>query len=156
MTTPLNQLGSANSATASLFHPAHTWRWVIKFARSAKGVRIDSFVAALTVLLYGCTSIPKKMVGQFDAPQGDFIVIKKDGAVYWSPQSKTGDKLTFVGIVAPDNYEATDAPLVVPSSSPFLNSGITFSRGYSHVTVEWGGLKGDVGKNRSSEYGRQK
>src|SRR5439155_16489449 len=88
MTTQLNQIGPANFATASPFHPAHPWRWVVRFARSAKGVRINSFVAALAVLLYGCTSIPKKMVGQFDAPQGDFIVIKKDRAVYWSPQSK--------------------------------------------------------------------
>lgn len=109
-----------------------------------------------SVLLAGCSSFPKKMVGSFDSRVGDFLIIKADGALYWSPISKIDDKLVFVGIVSPERKDSLVAPLVVPSSSPFLYSKITFSPDYAHVTVDWGGLNHDAGKNRATEYERRK
>ena len=106
--------------------------------------------------LAGCTSIPQKMVGQFDAPGGEFIVIKRDGSVLWSPQCKTGDKLSFVGIAAPERSEPLIIPLIVPSASPFLYAKLTFSPDYSHLTVDWGKVMSARAMHRASEYDRQK
>lgn len=113
------------------------------------------FLLSISVLLSGCSSFPKQMVGQFDSRVGDFLVIKKDGSLYWSPPSKTDDKLVFVGIVSPEKKDSLVAPLVVPSSSPFLYSKVTFSSDFTRVTVDWGGLNHEAGKNRATVYERQ-
>ena len=106
-------------------------------------------------LLSGCSSIPKEMIGQFDAQNGDFVVIKKDGAVLWSPPSKTRDRLSFVGIATPKKEEPLEFPLIVPSASPFLYAKLTFSSDLSHVTVDWGKVLHDKGRNRATDYVRQ-
>jgi hypothetical protein len=118
-------------------------------------MRTLAFLVLLSVVLSGCSSFPSKMTGQFNAQRGDFIVIKEDGAVYWSPLSKTGNRLAFVGIASPDMPEATVVPLTVPSSSPFLYSKIIFSADYSHLTVDWGGLAHGAATNRATEYERE-
>ena len=115
-------------------------------------MRTVSFILLLSVLC-GCSSFPKKMTGQFNA-RGDFIVIKKDGALYWSPLAKTGDQLTFVGIGMPDKDDERFVRLVVPSSSPFLKSSVTFSADYDQATVDWGGLVEKAGTDRETVYKR--
>jgi hypothetical protein len=111
-------------------------------------------IVLLLAFLCGCASFPRQMTGQFDAQRGDFIVIKKDGALYWSPLSKTGDRLSFVGIGAPDKSDPGLVWLVVPSSSPFLHSSVRFSPDYSQATVDWGSSTGEGARNRATEYKR--
>jgi starvation-inducible outer membrane lipoprotein len=115
-------------------------------------MRTLSFILLLLVLC-GCSSFPRKMTGQFNA-RGDFIVIKNDGALYWSPLAKTGDRLTFVGIGMSDKHDERFVRLVAPSSSPFLNSSVTFSADYDQVTVDWGGLTEKAGTDRETVYKR--
>lgn len=93
------------------------------------------------------------MTGHFDA-RGDFIIIKKDGALYWSPLAKTGDRLTFVGIGMPERHDERVVRLIVPSSSPFLKSSVTFSADYNQLIVDWGGLTEKAGTNRETVYKR--
>jgi hypothetical protein len=116
-------------------------------------MRIAPFILFL-VALCGCSSFPKQMTGQFNAQQGDFIVIKRDGALYWSPLSKTADKLTFVGIGAYDKSDSGLMRLVVPSSSPFLYSSVGFSADYSRAIVDWGSISGEASRSRSTEFDR--
>jgi len=131
---------------------ARAWRRVAEFGLSGF-VRLSPFIALL-VLLCGCASFPKQSTGQFDARNGDFIVIKKDGALYWSPLAKTGSQLVFVGIATPDKENPNLFRLIVPSSSPFLDSSIGFSPDFSHVTVNWGKRQraDDAARNRATEY----
>lgn len=98
------------------------------------------------------------MTGQFNAPQigtrGDFIVIKNDGTLYWSPLAKTKNHLTFVGIGMPDKNDPLLLRLVVPSSSPFIESSVAFSEDYDQATVYWGSLIEKSGTDRDTVYKR--
>ena len=116
-------------------------------------MRITPFIL-LPLILCGCASFPKQMTGQFNAPRSDFIVIKEDGALYWSPSSKPGERLTFVGIGRPDKDDTRLVWLGVPSASPFLSSSVRFSSDYSRATVDWGRWSGEAARSRSTEYGR--
>ena len=116
-------------------------------------MRIAPFILILLALC-GCASFPKQMTGQFNSQRGDFIVIKKNGALYWSPLAKTRDRLTFVGIGALDKDEARHARLIVPSSSPFLSSSLRYSPDYSRATIDWGSFAGEAAHSRSTEYER--
>ena len=128
---------------------------VAELKRSAK-MKTAALLIFLSLIFSGC-SIPRKMTGQFTAPNSEFIVIKKDGAVYWSPASKSEDKLSFFGIASPENKESLEIPLVVASASPFLYSKLKFSDDYSHITVDWGRKLGkDPAIRRATEYERQK
>lgn len=109
----------------------------------------------LLVIVCGCSSYPRRMTGQFDARHGDFIVIKQDGSLYWSPASKAYDRLAFVGIGSPDKTDPRRVRLIVPSASPFLSSSVRFSPGYSHVTVDWGIHADELFPRRETEYYRQ-
>lgn len=117
-------------------------------------MRLTSFIALVT-LLCGCTTFPKRNTGQFNASNGDFIVIKRDGALYWSPIAKARNKLRFIGMVTPEK-NSNRFRLVVPSASPFLNSSIGFSPDYSHVTVNWGEGQTAEGapRGRATDYER--
>ncbi len=108
----------------------------------------------LVAALAGCASLPKMIVGQFDAQNGDFIVIKKDGSVLWSPPSKTLDRLVFVGIASPKKEDMLVVPLVVPSSFPFLYSKLVFSPDFSRVTFDWGEDLSKKERKRATEYVR--
>jgi hypothetical protein len=126
---------------------------VAHIERSAKMRALFPLIALLS--LVGCASIPKQMVAQFDAQNGDFIVIKKDAAVHWSPPSKTRDRLVFVGIASPKKSEPLVVPPVVPSSSPFLYSKLIFSADFSRVTVDWGEDLSKRAQKSATEYVRQ-
>ena len=112
-------------------------------------------MALLSLGLAGCLSVPKQMVAQFDAPNGELIVIKKDGAVYWSPPSKTSDRLSFVGIAAPKKAEPLVVPLVVYSASPYLYVKITFSPDYSRLTMDWGQVMDRRRSSRATDFMRK-
>jgi hypothetical protein len=107
------------------------------------------FIAS--VFLVGCSGIPKKMQGTFSGTKPDFVVVKQDGAVYWSPLSKTDDKVIFVGIASPKKNEL-EVPLIVPSSSPFWDSKLTYSPDFKTLSVDWGQDLHGQGKMRSTEY----
>lgn len=110
----------------------------------------------LMVVLAGCSSVPKKMQGTFAGTGADFVVVKRDGAVYWSPLCKTDARLQFVGIAQPGVKHATEVPLILPSASPFLHSKMTYSDDFNSLTFYWGAdLKKQVkNQNRSTEYTR--
>jgi hypothetical protein len=118
-------------------------------------MRIAPFML-LFVFLCGCASFPKQMTGQFDAQRGDCIVIKKDGSLYWSPLSKTRDRLSFVGIAAPDKHDAQLVRLLRPSASLFRNPSVRFSSDYSRATVDWDFYQhvGEAVARRSTEFER--
>ena len=112
-----------------------------------------TFIAS--VWLVGCTSFPAKMAGQFNGQRGDAIMIKKDGSLFWSAEPGQSDTWRFVGIATPDRQYPTNIGLTVPSSSPFPYPKVAFSSDYSHVTLDWGALKGAAGEGHSAEYDRQ-
>jgi hypothetical protein len=118
-------------------------------------MRLAPFIVLLVVLC-GCASFPKQMTGQFNAQRGDFIVLQRDGALYWSPAAKTRDRLAFVGIGSPDKTDARLVSLVVPSSSPFLYSSVRFSPDYSRAIVDWGSSPRirEAVVGRSTEFAR--
>src|ERR1022692_570967 len=97
----------------------------------------------LLVILCGCASYPRQMTGQFNA-RGDFIVIKRDGSLYWSPLSKTSDRLTFVGIGSSDKTDPLLVRLVVPSSSPFPYSSVRCIRVSNPYRQVWVGMAESV------------
>jgi hypothetical protein len=103
------------------------------------------------LLLAGCSSMPDQMQGTFTGTKPDFVVVKRDGAVYWSPMSKTDDKLVFVGIAAPKK-DQLEVPLVVPSSSTFLDSKLTYSSDFRMLSFDWGQDIRGQGKLRSTDY----
>jgi hypothetical protein len=90
----------------------------------------------------------------FDAQNGEFIVIKKDGYVYWSPLSKTTDRLSFIGIASSEKDNPFIFRLTTPSSSPFYPKFI-FSDDYSHLTVDWNAVIPGQCVNRETEYIRR-
>jgi hypothetical protein len=94
------------------------------------------------------------MTGQFNARQGDFIVIEKDGAFYWSPLAKTRDRQHFIGIAFADKDDPERVRVTVPSTSPFLYSSFRFSADYSRLLVDWGSFAGEAALDHSTEYER--
>lgn len=122
-------------------------------ARSASITLRSLASLLLLVVVTGCASIPRDMVGRY-AAQHDFIVIKRDGGLYWSPMAKTDHKLTFVGIATPDKDDALRMHLVVPSTSPFLSSSLRFSPDRSRVTIDWGTHAEETAIGRSTEFER--
>jgi len=108
----------------------------------------------LAFSLGGCTPFPRQMVGQFNSRQDDFIVIRRDGSLYWSPKAKNRDRLNFVGIAVPDKNDPGRVRIIVPSTSPFLSSSANFSSNHSHLTIDWGTYAGKAARMRSTEYER--
>lgn len=102
-----------------------------------------SFLTAASLVVCGCTSFPKQSTGQFNARNGDFIVLKRNGALYWSPLAKTDSRLMFVGTAVPDQEHANTFRLRVPSASRFPSPTIRFSPDSTHGTVTWGSYIGE-------------
>jgi hypothetical protein len=94
------------------------------------------------------------MTGQFDAQQGDFIVIEKDGSLYWSPLAKTRDRQHFIGIASADKDDPERVRVTAPSTSPFLDSSFRFSADYSRLMVDWGSFAGEAARDHSTKYER--
>ena len=109
-------------------------------------------IAILAILFFaGCSAVPRNMQGTFTGAESDFVVIERDGAVYWSPISKSDGELVFVGIAAPKK-NGLEVPLIVPSASTFFYSRITYKSDFGGLTFYWGqDIKG-YAKNRSTEY----
>jgi hypothetical protein len=115
----------------------------------------STLVILVFALLAGCSSIPKEMTGQFNARGGDFIVVKSDGAVSWSPMSKTHDQLIFLGIGTADHPESRLLSVITPSTSQVWPK-LQYSPDYSRVTVSWGHVVLDAANGRSTEFERAK
>lgn len=94
----------------------------------------------VAAVLAGCASnpFPRTLVGQYNARNGEFIVIKSDGRVLWSPPAKTQDRLQHLGIAAPEKGNALQVPMAVHSASPYLDAKLAFSPDFSRLTVDWG------------------
>ena len=118
-------------------------------------MRFTCLLAIFVAVICGCASIPKKMAGQYDSREGDFIVVKKNGSLYWTPLAKTGDQLSFVGILSFGSASTDTVRLTVPSASPFLYSKVTLSPDYSRLKIDWGSLRGETGQRRATDYVRQ-
>jgi hypothetical protein len=116
-------------------------------------IMILRFVFALAVLLVaGCASIPKTGVGIYSAPNGEFIMLKKDGALFWSPPSKTRDELQFVGIVSDPRRITSGVALVVASSSPYLYSRVRSSPSFDRIEIDWGSDLRGTKVTRATEF----
>jgi len=114
-------------------------------------------VLGMLLVVSGCSTFPERMTGQFESDRGDFLVVKRDGALYWSPPQEpksTNDTLIFVGIALPNRNADLVAPIVVPSDSPFQHSSLTFTQDHTQVSVDWGGWPHPIETIRSTEYER--
>ncbi|MBK1884761.1 hypothetical protein JIN85_20280 [Luteolibacter pohnpeiensis] len=112
---------------------------------------MKTLLLAACCFLVGCSAVPKTMQGTYSGSKPDFVIIKRDGAVYWSPMSKTEDKAVFVGIASPKKNDL-EVPLIVPSASTFFGSKLTYSSDFSRLYVDWGQDLRGHGKDRSTEY----
>lgn len=105
----------------------------------------------LMMVLAGCSTVPRQMQGTYAGTKSDFVVVNRDGAVYWSPMPKADDRLVFIGIAYPKK-DQLEVPLILPSTSTFFYSTLTYSPDFSTLTFYWGqDIKG-YGKKRSTEY----
>ena len=116
-------------------------------------MRIIPFILLL-LSLCGCATFPREMTGQFIGERSDFIVIKEDGSLYWSPPANMSERLTLVGIGAVDRDDPLLVWLTVPSGSPFIYSSMSFSHDYSRATVDWGRFAGAAARGLSREFDR--
>lgn len=106
----------------------------------------------LVFVLSACASIPKAMVGTYGARSGDFVVVKGDGRVFWSPVSKSQDKLSLVGTASRSSSDPLRMNIAVPPISGFPASSITYSSDYSRVTLDWGFYAANTAVGRSTEF----
>jgi hypothetical protein len=106
-----------------------------------------------SIFLVGCSAVPRKMQGTYTGTKFAFVVVKRDGAVYWSPMSKTEDRAIFVGVASPRKNEL-EVPLIVPSASTFFYSKLTYSSDFMTLKVDWGQDLRSQGKTRSTEYSK--
>ncbi len=116
-----------------------------------------AFVMGWTLLASGCSTFPERMSGTFESDRGDFLVVKPDGALYWSPPAQpksTTDTLIFVGVALQNRKADVVASIVVPPDSPFQHSNLTFTPDHDQVLVDWGGWPSPVETIRSTEYER--
>jgi len=139
-------VGACRSAIA-VHATSRRWLWTLGI------VRFSSLIVLL-VCLCGCSSLPKHMTGQFNAPNGDFIVIEKNGALYWSPFAKTRSRQRFIGIASADKDDRERVRLTVPSTSPFLDSSFRFSADYSRLIVDWNSFDKEAAQGHSTEFER--
>jgi hypothetical protein len=116
------------------------------------GIMLRTLAIPMSAVLAGCSTIPREMIGQFNA-QRDFIVVESDGAVSWSPMSKTRDKLRFLGMGAVENPESHLLSIITPSTSQVWPK-LQYSADYSRVTVTWSEVVLGAASGRSTEYER--
>jgi hypothetical protein len=121
--------------------------------RSQKMKSIWITLLSLSILCAGCSSlwVISQVRGDYIAPNGDFVEIKKDGKLSWSPISKTREEMIFIGILAVDQKNR-DAHVVMPSASPYLLSKFRFSTDYSELRIKWNALDGRDVSDRASVY----
>lgn len=117
-------------------------------------MRVFHLLLLATALLCGCASYPKQVTGQFTAGKGDFVVIKGDGSLYWSPPSKVHDRVVFVGILVAEK-EPGVFRVIVPSSAR-MNPVLKFNADHSRVTVDWRPsiVRQPIMQERSTEFSR--
>jgi hypothetical protein len=118
------------------------------------GLRIAPFLFLLAIVC-GCTSVRQPMVGRYESPGGDSLVIKKNSLLYWSPSAKE-EPLSFVGVGSRDSGDRQFLWITVPSSSPFIGAAVRFSPDYSHATINWGDpiIVEHAADGRSTEFQR--
>jgi hypothetical protein len=116
-------------------------------------MRLTLTVVPLLALM-ACSSLPKQMAGQFDARQ-DFLVVKSDGSLYWSPTGTRPDQLRFIGIVSRDSSDRARVHVVTPSTSQVWPK-LEYSSDFSTVTVRWAEVVPGAAVGRSTEYVRSR
>jgi hypothetical protein len=107
----------------------------------------------LTLWFSGC--VPEEAVGVYASPNGQFVVVKKDGSLSWSPASKTENELIFVGIME-INKESKEVHLVMPSAYPLLGTTVSFSADFQELRINWKTLDGKPFEGRSEVYKKRK
>jgi len=110
--------------------------------------QIGIIAVATVLLLVGCSSVPTKMVGEFNGHRGDAILVRKDGSLLWSSDPKQSNSWRFVGIAAADKQDPTRILLTVPSASPFPYPKAEVALDLSQITLDWGAVR----QGRSTEY----
>jgi hypothetical protein len=135
--------------------PSNTPTPAPKPGRSPK-LQFLAIIALLSLLLTGCVTFPEKLAGRFDAPNGDFIIIKPDGSLHWSPPSNTTDDLTYVGMVVPQQGNPLLAMVSVPATSPYPNARVAFSPKHNQVSIDWGTPKPGTTQYHAPEYFRHR
>ena len=104
----------------------------------------------LLLALVACSSLPEKMVGRFDSPQ-DFIVVKKNAEVWWSPVPGAEDKLRFIGRAAYYSNEPGLVYVVTPSITD-ISPRLHYASDYSRLTVDWHMDSSANYRDRSTEF----
>ena len=107
----------------------------------------------LTLWFFGC--VPEEAVGFYDSPNGQFVVVKKDGSLSWSPPSKTEYELIPVGIME-INKENKEVHLVMPSAYPLLGTTVLFLDDFQELRINWKTLDGKPFEGRSEVYKKRK
>jgi hypothetical protein len=117
-------------------------------------MRVFHLLLLATAFLCGCASYPKQVTGQFTADKGDFVVIKGDGSLYWSPPSKAHDRVVFVGILVAEK-DPHVFRVVVPSAAR-INPVLKFNDDHSRVTMDWQPsiVRQPILQERSTEFAR--
>jgi hypothetical protein len=98
----------------------------------------------------GCSTIPVEMVGRFSA-SSDFLVVKSDGKIFWSPDTQAETQPRFVGIGSADRRQPGVLNVTVVSTSQ-LWPAIKYSQDYSRITVSWREVVAGAATGRSTEY----
>jgi hypothetical protein len=107
----------------------------------------------LTILIGGCVST--KVVGTYDAKNGDMIRIERGGEVSWSPLSKNQDEFQFLGILSLD-AKKNDAFLTMPSAHPLLFSQLEFLDDFQTIKIKWETRFPALIKGKATVYNKRK
>lgn len=95
--------------------------------------------AALALVLAGLLSAcvgyrgDQRVVGRFEAPAREVLVIQPDGKIFFENHGKR----EFIGLVTIDKEAPLSIRVIAPDISPFIGTRITFSDDRRHLAVEW-------------------
>lgn len=107
------------------------------------------FAIALSILGSGCVAYrpDQRVVGSFDAPFGDSLVVGSDGLIFYVADGKE----EFVGLVTVSHESPLTIRIVGPDTSPLVGTEIVFSGDRDIVSVDWQDMKSPE-KKRSSSF----
>ena len=106
-----------------------------------------------TLVLCACASqIPARMSAQYEARNGDFIIIEWNGEVYWSPLSKTKEKLKYIGKLAAVPGNDLNPRLNVHGASIYVATVLEFEHDFKQLRIDWGAQATDVPEKRAQIY----
>ena len=110
-----------------------------------------AFATLVMALLTACVGYQpdQRVVGSFEAPSGEVVVIRQDGRIFYV----SGGKEEFLGLVTIDKEEPLSIRVIAPDTSRLVGTEITFSSNRRQITVEWPSWQRMIGAvARSSSF----